>query len=73
MLKSFEKDSRLKINNQTFFDEIDLDQYIAYNALARIIFVDCHFEELDLLGKVFGSCDFKNCTFNNVSFRKCQF
>ena len=73
MLKSFEKDSRLKINNQTFFDEIDLDHYVAYNALARIIFVDCHFEELDLLGKVFGSCDFKNCTFNNVSFRKCQF
>lgn len=73
MLKSFEKDSRLKINNQTFVDKIDLYHYLDYNALARIIFVDCHFEELDLLGKVFGSCNFKNCTFNNVSFRKCQF
>ena len=73
MLKSFEKDSRLKINTQIFLDEIYLDQYVAYNALARIIFVDCHFEELDLLGKVFGSCYFKNCTFNNVSFRKFNF
>ena len=57
MLKSFEKDIRLKINNQTFFDEMDLDHYVAYDVLARIIFVNCHFEKLDLLGKVFGSCD----------------
>ena len=50
-----------------------MDQYVEWGALAGIIFLDCTFEELDLLGKVFGSCDFKNYKFNNLSFRKCQF
>lgn len=68
--KSSEEEIRLKIRNQTFTNEIDLHQYIEWNALAGIIFVTCRFEELDLLGKVFGSCDFKDCKFN---FRKCQF
>ena len=68
-----EEESRLKICNQTFRNEIDLDQYIKWNALAGIIFVNCRFEDLDLLGKVFGSCDFKDCKFNHLSFRKCQF
>ena len=72
-IENFEEEIRLKIRNQTFTNEIDLDQYIEWNALARIIFVNCRFEELDLLGKVFGSCDFKDCKFNHLSFRKCQF
>jgi uncharacterized protein YjbI with pentapeptide repeats len=72
-IENFEEEIRLKIRNQTFRNEIDLDQYIEWNALAGIIFVNCIFEELDLLGKVFGSCDFKDCKFNHLSFRKCQF
>ena len=72
-IENFEEEIRLKIRNQTFTNEIDLDQYIEWNALAGIIFVNCRFEELDLLGKVFGSCDFKDCKFNHLSFRKCQF
>ena len=70
MIENFEGESRLKICDQNFLDEIALDPYVKWNALSGIIFVDCHFEEL---GKVFGSCDFKNCKFNNLSFRKCQF
>ena len=50
-----------------------MDQYIEWNALSEIIWVDCRFESLDLLGKVFGSCNFENCKFNNLSLRKCQF
>jgi len=72
-IENFEEESRLKICNQTFTNKIDLDRYIEWNALARIIFIDCRFEGLELLGKVFGSCDFKDCKFNNFSFRKCQF
>ena len=72
-IEDFEEESPLKIRNQSFSDELSLDQYVEWNALARILFLDCRFEELDLLGKVFGSCDFKNCKFNNLSFRKCQF
>lgn len=72
-MEHFEQDNRLKIRNQTFFDEIALNPYLKWGALSKIIFVDCHFEELDLLGKVINSCDFTNCRVTNVSFRKCQF
>ena len=72
-IENFEKEIRLKIRNQTFLNEIDLDQYREWSALAGIIFIDCTFKELDLLGTIFGSCDFENCKFNNLSFRKCQF
>jgi uncharacterized protein YjbI with pentapeptide repeats len=72
-IENFEEESRLKIRNQTFINETDLDKYMKWNALAGIIFVNCRFKKLDLLGKIFGSCDFKDCKFNNLSFRKCQF
>ena len=48
-----ENENPFKISNQTFSNEIDLDQYIEWNALSEIIWVDCRFESLDLLGKVF--------------------
>ena len=71
-IENLEEEIRLKIRNQTFTNEIGLDQYIEWNALAGITFVNCRFEELDLL-EGFGSCDFKDCKFNHLSFRKCQF
>jgi len=63
----------LMISNQTFSNESDLDQYVEWDAFPGIDFVDCRFEDLDLLGKVFGSCNFENCKFNDVSLRKCLF
>jgi len=51
-IENSEEEIRLKIRNQTFTNEIDLDQYIEWNALAGIIFVNCRFEELYLLGNV---------------------
>lgn len=68
-----ERENRLKIRNQTFSNKIDLDIYVEWDALSEIIWVDCRFEDLDLLGTIFGSCNFKNCKFNNLSLRKCQF
>ena len=68
-----ENKNRLIISNQTFSNESDLDQYVEWDAFPLIDFVDCRFEDLDLLGKVFGSCNFENCKFNDVSLRKCQF
>ena len=53
-----ESENRLKIRNQTFSNEIDLDVYVEWNALSRIDFIDCNF---------------KNSKFNDLSFRKCQF
>ena len=60
-----ENENRLKISNHIFLNEIDLDEYIECNALSEIIWLDCRFEDLDLLGTIFGSCKF-----NNLSFRK---
>src|SRR5210317_267304 len=66
-------ESRLLIQNQYFLNENSLIQYIEWDALARISFVNCNFEKVHLLGKVFGSCSFQNCTFNHFNARKGKF
>ena len=72
-IENSEKNARFKIRDLIFRNQINLDQYIKWNALTRLIFVNCRFEKLDLLRKVFGSCDFKDWKFNHLSFRKCEF
>lgn len=46
-----EEDIRLKIRNKTFLNETVLNQYVKWNALFLINFVDCRFEEIELLGR----------------------
>jgi len=72
-IENFEEESRLKICNQRFSNETTLNQYVKWNALSLINFVDCRFEKIDFLGRVINFCDFKNSEFNDLSFRKCQF
>ena len=48
-IENFEEESGFKIRNQTFTNEIDLDQYVKWDALSLINFVDCRFEEIDFL------------------------
>jgi uncharacterized protein YjbI with pentapeptide repeats len=71
--KISEEEIRLKIRNKTFLNETALNQYVKWNALSLINFVDCRFEEIDFLGRVINVCKFKNSEFNDFSFRKCQF
>ena len=68
-----DNESRLLIQNQYFLNETSLAQYIQWNALARVSFVNCNFEKVHLLGKVFGSCSFQNCRFNQLDTRKAKF
>jgi len=68
-----EEEIRLEIRNETFLNETSLNQYLKWNALSLINFVDCRFEEIDFLGKSINVCKFKNSEFNYFSFRKCQF
>jgi uncharacterized protein YjbI with pentapeptide repeats len=63
----------LKIRNKTFLNETALNQYVKWNALSLINFVDCRFEEIDFLGRVINVCKFKNSEFNDFRFRKCEF
>ena len=72
-----ERENRLKIRNRTFSNKIDLDIYVEWDALSEIIWVDCRFEDLNLLGTIFGSCNFKNCEFFKSDlyasdFRRCK-
>ena len=68
-----EYESRLMIQNQHFSNENSLAQYIEWDTLAKIFFVNCHFEKVHLLSKVIGSCSFQNDTFNNFKARKAKF
>ena len=72
-IENFEEEIRLKIRNQTFLNETALNQYVKWNALSLINFVDCRFEKIDFLGRSINVCKFKNSEFNSFSFRKCQF
>jgi len=68
-----EEEIRLKIRNKRFLNETALNQYVKWNALSLINFVDCRFEEIDFLGRAINVCKFKNSEFNDFNFRKCQF
>ena len=69
-----DNESGLLIQNQHFLNESSLaEYYIACEALARISFVNCNFEDIDMIAKVFGSCSFQNCTFHQFDARKAKF
>jgi len=70
--------SYLIIENLHFSEnQNNLNEYIKYDALAKISFIDCIFDNIFSIA-VIGSCRFQNCTFNNFNARKslfsnCQF
>lgn len=66
-----DNESRLLIQNQYFLNKNSLAQYVTW--FARISFVNCNFEKVDLGGEVFGSCSFQNCTLNDFNARKGTF
>ena len=68
-----DNEPHLLIQNKYFPNGNSLAQFIEWDALARIYFVNCNFEKAHLLGKIFGSCSFQNCTFNHFNARKAKF
>lgn len=47
-------ESRLLILNKYFLNESSLEKYyIGCEALARLFFVNCNFEDVGMIGKVF--------------------
>ena len=48
-----DNDSRLLVQYQYFLNETSLAQYIEWNAMTKISFVNCNFEKVNLLGKIF--------------------
>ncbi len=68
-----EGESRLIIQNQHFSSKTSLAKYVEWDALAGISFVSCTFENVQLGGKVFGTCSFQDCIFNDFVVRKATF
>jgi uncharacterized protein YjbI with pentapeptide repeats len=67
-------ESHLLIQNQHFLNKSSLAKYYSIcEAFARISFVNCNFEDLNVVANVFGSCRFQNCTFNQFAARKARF
>ena len=63
----------LVIENQSFFGETSLKEYISYDTLPGIQFINCNFEKVHLVGKTFGSCSFENCTITNADITRGDF
>ena len=73
-----DNESRRLIQNQHFLNENNLIQYIEWNALARISFINCHFEDCkitnsDMTRAEFYDTHFKNCEFLGVDLATSDF
>jgi len=67
-------ESRFLVKNEHFLTKSSLSKYcIAPEAFSRISFVNCNFENIEVMGNVFVLCHFQNCTFNQFWVRKAQF
>ena len=61
------------VQNQYFLNEDSLDQYHNGADFPGLVFVDCYFENVSVVAKVFGSCSFQNCIFESFEARKTRF
>lgn len=63
------QNNRLKIKNEGFSGNISLNQYVKWDALSLVNFVNCRFIEIDFLGKVINLCSFTKCKFIETVFK----
>ena len=76
-IENFEEDSRLKISNQTFLDEIIFDRKLHFTTLSNANFSNCDFENLEFTdcrfaNTIFHKCEFWDCTFQNCQITICD-
>lgn len=70
----FNPDELEIVKNCHFINKTSLAKYLLpVEALAKIVFVDCIFDNVDLFAYVFTLCSFKNCRINNLITRKGEF
>jgi uncharacterized protein YjbI with pentapeptide repeats len=83
IISAFQNDSGLEIRNRTFSNEIIFDDRISRAILDRVNLSNCKFESVDLINNSFLDCTFENCEilgsevtkvdFDETIFRNCQF
>ena len=63
----------LNISNQSFSEDNIFEEFIDSSFFHQVNFINCSFEECELLGVNFNFCVFEGCTFNHTIIRKSEF
>ena len=73
IIENLEEEETLIIGDQTFLNEMILDESIQCSILGTLTFFEVDFKRIDFTGSNFVNCEFKNCIFKDVILRKCEF
>ena len=73
IIENLEEEQPLTLGDQTFLNEIILDESPQCSMLGTITFFEVDFKRVDFTGSTFVNCEFKNCRFKDVILRKCEF
>ena len=73
ILENLEEEETLRLGDQTFFNEMILDESLQCSILGTLTFFEVDFQRVDFTGSTFVNCEFKNCRLKDVILRKCEF
>ena len=73
VIENLEEEETLTLGYQTFLNEMILNKSIQCFILGTLTFFEVDFKKVDVTGSTLVNCEFKNCRFNDVIFRKCEF
>ena len=73
IIENLEDEETLTLGDQTFSNEMILDESIQCFILGTLTFFEVDFKRVDFTGSTFVNCEFKNCRFKDVILRKCEF
>jgi uncharacterized protein YjbI with pentapeptide repeats len=73
IIENLEEIETLIVGDQTFLNEMILDQSIQCSIFGTLTFFEVDFKRVDFTGSTFVNCEFENCRFKDVILRKCEF
>ena len=73
IIENLEEEETLTLGDQTFLNEMILDESMQCSILGTLTFFEVDFKRVDFTGSTFVNCEFKNCRFKDVTLRKCEF
>lgn len=66
IIENIEEEETLTLGNQTFLNEIILDESIQCPILDTLSFFEVDFKRVGFTSSTFVNCEFKNCKFKDV-------
>ena len=73
IVENLEEQEILMVGDQTFLNEIILDEFIPCSILGTLTFFEVDFKKVNFTDSTFVNCQFKNYRFKDVMFVKCDF